>query len=360
MTRVFYFCKMKEVDYIIVGCGLAGISFNELCIQYNKTCVVFEDHSQNSTEIAGGLYNPVVLKRFSEVWKAKEQLEQAYPFYHSLEKKLNHKFFHEIPLYRRLNSIEEQNNWHVATDKSNLQNYLNSKLEELNNPELFAPFKFGKVNQTGYCDTQLLKQLYLAYLNQNQILQNKSFDYNQLQITKEQVTYQDIKAKKIIFAEGFGVQKNPFFNNLPLDGTKGELLLIESSELQLSQIINSSIFILPIGKNKYKVGATYNWKDKTTNTTKEAREELETNLKELIKCEYKIIEHYAGVRPTVRDRKPLVGKHYLYGNIYIINGLGTRGVMFAPFLAHQLYNYIENNIPLDKEIDIQRIYKKIL
>jgi hypothetical protein len=34
--------------------------------------------------------------------------------------------------------------------------------------------------------------------------------------------------------------------------------------------------------------------------------------------------------------------------------------MFAPFLAHQLYNYIENNIPLDKEIDIQRIYKKIL
>lgn len=360
MARVFYFCQMKEVDYIIVGCGLAGISFSELCIANKKTCIVFENHTQNSTRIAGGLYNPVVLKRFSEVWKAKEQLELAYSFYESLEKKLNQKLFHEIPLYRKLNSIEEQNNWHVATDKPNLQNYLNSKLEALNNPNVFAPFKFGKVNQTGYCDTKLLKELYLTYLDQKQMLQIQSFDYDQLEITKEQITYQDIKAKRIIFAEGFGVQKNPFFNNLPLDGTKGELLLIESSELQLNQIINSSIFILPIGANKYKVGATYNWKDKTTISTKEAREELETNLKELIKCEYKIIEQYAGVRPTVRDRRPLLGKHYLHNSIHILNGLGTRGVMFAPFLAHQLYNYIENNIPLDKEVDIQRIYKKIL
>ena len=72
MARVFYFCQMKEVDYIIVGCGLAGISFSELCIANKKTCIVFENHTQNSTRIAGGLYNPVVLKRFSEVWKAKE------------------------------------------------------------------------------------------------------------------------------------------------------------------------------------------------------------------------------------------------------------------------------------------------
>jgi hypothetical protein len=34
-------------------------------------------NSQNSSKIAGGLYNPVILKRFSEVWQAQEQLFDA-------------------------------------------------------------------------------------------------------------------------------------------------------------------------------------------------------------------------------------------------------------------------------------------
>ena len=53
------------------------------------------------------------------------------------------------------------------------------------------------------------------------------------------------------------------FNDLPLDGTKGELLIIKAPDLQLDVVIKSSVFILPIGKDLYKVGATYDWLDKT-------------------------------------------------------------------------------------------------
>lgn len=351
---------MIEVDYIIVGCGLAGISFSELCIQNKKSIVVFENYSQNSTQIAGGLYNPVVLKRFSEVWKAKEQLELAIPFYQKLEKKLKQSFLFEIPLLRKLTSIEEQNDWYIAADKPNLKDYLDSNLEQLSNNNIKSNYKFGKVNQTGYLDTNLLKEVYISSLNKKRQLEKESFDYNQLNFKDNNIYYKNYKAKNIVFAEGFGLHKNPFFNNLPLDGTKGELLLIESENLNLSNIINSSIFVLPLGNNLYKVGATYNWQDKSTNQTQEARLELENNLKELINCEYKVIDHYAGIRPTVKDRKPLLGQHFQHKNAFILNGLGTRGVMFAPFLAHQLYNLIENKIQLDKEVDIQRIYKKIL
>lgn len=360
MARVFYFCTMIEVDYIIVGCGLAGISFTELCIQNKQSIVVFENYSQNSTQIAGGLYNPVVLKRFSEVWKAKEQLELAIPFYQKLEHKLNQSFLHEIPLLRKLVSIEEQNDWYVAADKPHLKEYLHPILEQLPNNNIKSTYKFGKVNQTGYLDTNLLKEIYTTYLQANKLLVKDTFDYTQLIFSDESITYKNYKAKNIIFAEGFGIHNNPYFNNLPLDGTKGELLLIESKDLKLNTIINSSIFVLPIGNHLYKVGATYNWQDKTTKQTNEAKIELENSLKELINCEYKVIDHYAGIRPTVKDRRPLLGQHYQYKNAFILNGLGTRGVMFAPFLAHQLYNLIENNIPLDKEVDIQRIYKKIL
>ena len=63
-----------KVDYIIVGLGLAGLAFVEELITANKSFIVFEDTSQTSSLVAGGVYNPVILKRFSPVWNAKEQL----------------------------------------------------------------------------------------------------------------------------------------------------------------------------------------------------------------------------------------------------------------------------------------------
>ena len=44
-----------EVDYLIIGSGLAGISFAETCLLNHKKIMVLNDASQNSTTIAGGL-----------------------------------------------------------------------------------------------------------------------------------------------------------------------------------------------------------------------------------------------------------------------------------------------------------------
>ena len=348
-----------EVDYLIIGSGLAGISFTETCLLHQKIIMVLNDNSQNSTTVAGGLYNPVVLKRFTKIWEAEAQLEISIPFYKKLEEKLNDKFLFEIPLLRKLNSIEEQNNWFTASDKPTLSNYLNSNLETLQNEFLPNNYKFGKVNHTGFLDTKKLKECYTNYLISENSYLEETFDYSKLVVEENYIQYKNIKAKQIVFAEGFGLHNNPYFNNLPLDGTKGELFIIKAENLNLNEIINSSIWILPIENALYKVGATYNWEDKTTTQTEEGKNELLSNLKELISCEFEIIEHLAGIRPTVKDRRPLLGRHHSYKNIYILNGMGTRGVLFAPYLSDKLYHFIENNIELDNEISINRIYKKL-
>ena len=56
------------------------------------------------------------------------------------------------------------------------------------------------------------------------------------------------------------------------------------------------------------------------------------------------------VRPTVKDRRPLVGQHAEHKNLYVLNGLGTRGVMIAPYVAEQLFNFIENGKALDQRL----------
>ena len=139
---------------------------------------------------------------------------------------------------------------------------------------------------------------------------------------------------------------------------KGELLIIKAPNLNLDVVLKSSIFILPIGDDMFKVGATYNWDDKDDLPTEEGKKELIDNLKELIDCDFEIIKHFAGVRPTVKDRRPLVGSHHLYKNIHILNGLGTRGVMLGPWLAKSLFDNLENEIPLDTNMDIKRFDKR--
>ena len=107
-----------------------------------------------------------------------------------------------------------------------------------------------------------------------------------------------------------------------------------------------------------KIGATYNWEDKTASPTEQGKTELIEKIKELIQCDFEIIEHLAGVRPTVKDRRPLVGTYQNHKSIHILNGLGTRGVMLGPAMAKALFENIEYKIPLDRTIDIRRFTKK--
>ncbi|WP_456314727.1 NAD(P)/FAD-dependent oxidoreductase [Pseudomonas shirazensis] len=348
------------LDYLIVGSGLAGISFAETALKNNKSILLVDNKSQVSSRVAGGLYNPVILKRFSEVWKAEEQLALMDEFYNQIEEKLKTRFNFRLPILRKFFSIEEQNNWYAASDKKNLAPFLSTKLISKKYNGIDSPYDYGEVLHTGYVDTALLLDVYKEYLLENNFLLEEFFDSCFIEFFDYGIQYKNIKARHIIFAEGFGLHKNPFFNYLPLDGTKGELFIIKAPDLDLDVIVNTSVFILPLGNNLFKVGATYNWQDKTDIPTEEGKQELLERIREILMCDFEIIKHFGGVRPTVKDRRPLIGTHHERKSLHILNGLGTRGVMLGPAMAKALFDKIENEIPLDSEIDIQRFHKRYL
>lgn len=350
---------MMKVDYIIVGAGLAGLSFAHFCYKMGKSFVVVDDVKRTSSKIAGGMFNPVVLKRFTPIWESQAQLDIANVFYPETEKLIKQKVYHKLPVFRKFASIEEQNNWFIACDQAVTSLYLNDQLYKKQIAFIKSDYFFGEVFHTGFLDVKLFVESYQNFLNNTSNIQYEHFDYSQLKIEKEEVSYKNMHAKHIVFAEGFSLQHNPFFNFLPLDGTKGELLLVRIPDLKLNKIIKSNVFIIPLGNDVYKVGATYDWQDKTDQLTVMAKNELTEGLESLIDCPYEIIEHLAGVRPTVKDRRPLVGTHYQHKNVHILNGLGTRGVLLAPYLADKLIKTIENKVPLDKNIDVSRYYKKL-
>ncbi|NNC49697.1 MAG: FAD-dependent oxidoreductase, partial [Flaviramulus sp.] len=150
-----------EVDYLVIGIGIAGISFCEQLKDNNKSFVVFDNASQQSSRVAGGLYNPVVLKRFTSVWKSKEQLKIALTLYEKLEKQLRIKLDYKIPVYRKFASLEEQNNWFSASDKPLLSDYLSTTIIKNDNQSIDAPFGFGEVFETGRVDVSKMIEAYI-------------------------------------------------------------------------------------------------------------------------------------------------------------------------------------------------------
>ena len=214
------------IDYLIVGCGLAGIAFGETASQHNKSILFFENNSQRSSKVAGGLYNPVILKRYSGVWRAQEQLDLLQSFYGNLETKLNTRFNFKTPVYRKLFSVEEQNDWFLATDRVGLAPFLSSKLISKKYKAIDSPYNFGEVLQSGYVDTDVLLSGYRDYLKENNLLQDDTFEYSAIEFKENHVQYKGVQARNIVFAEGYGMVDNPYFGQLPLKGTKGELLII--------------------------------------------------------------------------------------------------------------------------------------
>ncbi|PKV48103.1 glycine/D-amino acid oxidase-like deaminating enzyme [Aquimarina sp. MAR_2010_214] len=342
------------LDYIVVGFGISGLSFVEQLESNNKSYKVYEDASQKSSRVAGGIFNPVVLKRFTMAWQASEQIDTAISLYKNVEAKLHEPLISELPVLRRFNAVEEQNNWFEACDKPILCKFLSSELIRNTNAALDIPFQYGKVNYTGKIELNTMLSSYEKRLKEHDFLLNESFEYDKLIIEEECIRYKGVQSKHIVFAEGFGVKNNPFFNDLPLYGNKGEYIIIKSEALKLQETIKSSIFIIPLGDDLYKVGATYNNQDKSPEVTVTAREELQKKLEKFLKVPYEVVDQVAGIRPTVKDRRPLIGTHTRYANMHILNGMGSRGILLAPTMAKELYNHIEKGISLDKEIDCKR------
>lgn len=345
---------MKQVDYIVVGIGIAGISFCEQLKANNKTFVVFDNASQKSSTVAGGLYNPMVLKRFTSVWKSQEQLDLALPLYAQIEKELQLKLDYKIPVYRKFASLEEQNDWFSASDKPLLSKFLSTEIVKNCNTYIEASFGFGKVLETGRIDVRTMVEAYKKDLLNKGLLIELPFDHNALQIDADKLIYDTVIATNIVFSEGYGITKNPYFKDLPLNPAKGELLIIHAPDLKIDFVLKAGVFLIPQGSDNYIVGATYEWKDLSNEVTLRAKEELLRKLRKLISCPFKVLNQVAGIRPTVKDRRPLVGVHKVHKSVFVLNGLGTRGVMIGPYVAKQLYDFIENKIPLEKEIDIIR------
>jgi len=344
---------MKKVDTIIVGMGIAGICYSETLQQKQKSFYVIDNNKNGSSKIAAGIYNPTVLKRYNMSWNGKKFHKNAIKFYKKIENRYNTKIIFEHQILKFFSSFSDQNNWIVASQKPQLKEFIDSEIQTKKIKGLITEFGYGLVKKCGRVSTPTLINEFKYNLKDNYIKQD--FDFKKLFYDHTKIVYNNIIAEKIVFCEGYSIINNPFFKNLPVRGSKGEFLVVKIPNLNLDKIIKrSSIFIMPMGNQTYWVGATYDNFDKKNRPTQLKRQWLIEKLENIITESYKIIDHKASIRPTVVDRRPIIGSHQKYKNIYLLNGMGSRGILLAPTVSYWLYDHIYNGSPIPKEADVKR------
>ncbi|MEM9850214.1 MAG: FAD-dependent oxidoreductase, partial [Bacteroidota bacterium] len=222
--------------------------------------------------------------------------------------------------------------------------------------ELFTQpaYAYGQVQQSAQVRIHILIEAYRNKLRSENRLLEEVFDFEQLSISPEGITYRDVKAASIIFCEGHRAKQNPFFSYLPFGGTKGEVLLVKIPEAQFEKMLKQRVFIVPLGDDLYWIGATNDWQYEDGQPTAKGRQYLEDRLKEVLKVPFEIVSHQAAVRPTVKDRRPFLGRHPKYPQLGIFNGLGTKGASLGPYFAKHFADFLTEQQPLMPAVDIQR------
>ncbi|MEQ8242303.1 FAD-dependent oxidoreductase [Fulvivirga sp.] len=350
---------MKDkVDYIIVGGGIAGCTLAYHLIEINQSVIMYDKlNNQSASRVAAGLYNPITGRKMVKTWKADLLFPYLNKFYREVEERTNQKFLIEKEIYRPFHSVEEQNEWMSRSGDESYIQYINTIHQKSLNENYHDQYGGISLANAGYLNVGLYLSSVRAYLKDNGVkIVEDNFEVQKLKASGSSVEYNKVEASKIIFCDGAMSLNNQYFSWLPYKLVKGELLEIESDLSEDNRIINRGVFVIPKSKNRFRVGATYENYDLTLAPTEKGKSEIEAKLKELINVDYKVVDHFVGIRPATKDRKPFVGMHPNFSKVGIFNGLGAKGVSQAPYFANQFARFLVNQSELDQEIDIKRYY----
>lgn len=343
--------------FLIIGCGIAGAAFSRELRKQDIDFTILDPCNQNSaTFISGGLLNPVTGRKYAMQWHIHELLKTANCFYTEMEDYLQSQVVRQIDILKIHKSSAGAEDWYRDKEKILERNPFVTDDVDFSEMKTFLHCEHGglRIRQSKVVDVKNLLAAYQHKLYSENILKKKEFQGSGIQIKKNEIIYDGGFYTHLIFCDGVQALLNGYFDWVAFKPAKGECFLIQCNELPQNYIYQKGIMLIPIDKNIFWAGATNTWNNLQAITSQEGKNDLENQLKHLLKIPYRIIDHKAAIRPTIKDRSPVIGAHTQYKNVFIMNGMGTKGLLLAPYYAPILLQHILTQAPVPKEVNVLR------
>jgi len=344
-----------EVDYIVVGTGIAGVSLALELQAKGQRIAMFDSGEKNtSSKIAAGIVNPIVPKRVTKTWMADEVFPTIENYYKHWEKILETSFYYPLEMIQIHATAQDSNAW--STKYESLQPFLQESEVQL--PEFIqTPFGSSSVKFCGRLDVAKFCEAGIAYLLKTQNLFAKYFKYNELRKGEDGIfEYQTVRAKNIIFCEGINALNNPWFSYLPFIPSGGDIVTIKIPGMMgEKRMFKQSTWLVPLEGDLFLAGSTFHQNSLDTTPNKTDAAELVKKIKKWLNKDVALIQHQKAIRPTVKDRRPFLGEHPAEKGLFIYNGLGTKGSSLNVWLAPTMARFLVDESELPDEVNIQKL-----
>lgn len=337
-------------DILIVGQGLAGTLLAWEC---ERAGLAFEiadpGHEHAASRVAAGIINPVTGQRLVKSWRIDSWLPVAREAYRGLESALGVPLWRDMRV-RRLFANERERKALAAKQASG---------------EL-APYVTGPAAESSPASDGFWIEG-AARVNLPELLVAARARWKaQGRLREEGVNALQELAAYAVVIDCMGVTaaaglRSDAFAFVPWEFSKGELLVLDVAGLDPEVILNRGQWVVPVGEGRALVGATHQPGIRDEAPTAAARAELEASARAMLpqpEYSWRVVDHLAGVRVNLPDKRPVAGRHPHSPKLGLINGLGAKGVLYAPALARMWAGHLARGTApesaFDPEVDVRR------
>ncbi len=308
--------------------------------------VMERGNQQSASRAAAGVINPITGMRFSRSWRVDEFLPVAIKFYQRVEHATGARLWHPQPICRLFRSPELRNGFFKRRSLEQLAPYAVRMVEP---EEVVGPVenRYGGVwiEGGGWVDLAAFLDVARQMIEQDGEWMTEEVDLADLG---------DRCDGTVVDCRGYCPDAE-LWGQLEWKPAHGDILTLKSDEKLPPCILNRAQFILPLEDGRFRFGATYDWELRDSAPSEQGRRALLDSMAEWVKVtDAELMDQQAGIRPILRDQKPVLGRHPDFPNLAIFNGMGSKGGLWAPYLAGTLLDHLCIGAELDRRIDIRR------
>lgn len=342
--------------FLIIGQGLAGTALAwHLHHRGISFLIVDRDEEQTSSKVAAGLVTPVTGMRLNLNWRYEILYPEALAFYRGIETRLNQSFYHEVPIVRLLRDEKAAALWERRRMQPEIQPYLCLVDGPLVDAAVFeSPHGGFQQQHSGWMDTAAFLAASRSYFQTLGCWQRGEVSADALVREGDGLIWQGNHFATAVFCTGWEAARHPWFDWVPFQSARGTVLAIQADTHAESRIINRGCWLLPRADGTLRAGPTYelDFQDPHTPSPK-ALDGLDKKLRALLKPDFSIIGSQTGVRPIIKGHQALIGRHPARPHIAFMNGLGSKGVLRAPWVARQLVEHLVDGEPVEAGMDLR-------
>ncbi|MDP5172009.1 MAG: FAD-binding oxidoreductase [Bacteroidia bacterium] len=346
---------MRQV--IVLGAGLAGSFLACRLLRQGCHVTLIDDRApMSASRVAAGLYNVITGRFGSKTWKAETLLAELDavlkdPFFQGVSQ-----FIHPIHIYRPFKDVEEYNQWSGWSAEPAYHQLVKFEERPLFPEVIHNPLGGIRILPCGWVNIGgLIDRLQDIFRSNGGVVLQGSIPYDQINMGQKTLTWkgEPLGFDQMICCEGYRIRQNPWFEKLPVQPNKGEILEIESEGLdQLPFVITKKVYMVPGESGRWIVGSTYEHLFDDPGPTEAGRAQIEEQLRLVLKVPYKVVGHRAGIRPTTPNRRPILGSHPQWPFLYTLSGFGTKGMLAAPYCSRLMTAHILEGAEVPEELRI--------